>query len=864
MTRRDRRRAARARDVFLAAAATVSWAAALFSLSQGAPARAQRLPSYVPPPYLHSITPDKGHVVGGTTVTITGGGFQRNSALSVRFAYYDPSTPSVAPEVDIVKATYVDFSSITVVTPPRKKAANVHVTVANNGIGYSTTPLNTDDDGTFLYFTYKDSDPSGDWVIRNATGHTYGGTVVEISNPSHNYNNRMTDDNFLPGVHLRCRFGNPSDQSSVVAFTVSAGTKTNAHPWFGRGADDGFSITSSRVNGQGAAFILQRDTAYTFTASSLGDHAFYLSTVEPAMWSSSRLSGNALTSPISTGSVTFTPDANTPDFIFYHSTSDAFMGGMITVIDSTDTTTFQTAAAEANTVKAEWVSYSLIRCVAPAWVSGQDDDTTHGGKQVTIFVSNDGVTYHSGQGGADSATPVDAGDGSTFTYFDNSAFEDVPIYYEASGTTYIDGVPLKLNLTANTVSTIYGDSGAKDAVAAASYAAAKTAYDEEAAKNTEGSDVANDLIVDGAYGGDGLGWYEVVIDDASNDAETFRWRFHSSVGSDVAWVETGRAIPVGLAGGSVTDPAGNDASGALGNDLSIRFTSSGSHHQLGDRWLIRVYGGKPNVVSARTTHEETTYPARGPFSGNTEISVHGSGFFPSSNMLCKLHDSDTSVTHTLQASFDNLGRVRCITKKHAPRSGGEIIGTFRPCFEKTIQVSVDGGTTWSTVKSGSDQVKFFFCDIYVAKDGSDTYGDGTPNQPYLTFQRAIEAALGEPRAYGLSYSVSDSERGTRTPPQYRSMKFGGSSKIPENHGFSFMVNRDKFRVKSGTYTGAGNVGLHPLGKMLEAESKDGQVVIDCGSQAYTAMLVNGDRHGTEEVTNSGSLSFYGINHVNCG
>jgi hypothetical protein len=109
MSRRDSGRAVGARVAFLAAAATVSWAAAFFSLSQGVLAHAQRLPSYVPPPYLHSITPDKGHVVGGTTVTITGGGFQRNSALSVRFAYYDPSTPSVAPEVDIVKANVRGF-----------------------------------------------------------------------------------------------------------------------------------------------------------------------------------------------------------------------------------------------------------------------------------------------------------------------------------------------------------------------------------------------------------------------------------------------------------------------------------------------------------------------------------------------------------------------------------------------------------------------------------------------------------------------------------------------------------------------------------------------------------------------------------
>ena len=59
------------------------------------------------------------------------------------------------------------------------------------------------------------------------------------------------------------------------------------------------------------------------------------------------------------------------------------------------------------------------------------------------------------------------------------------------------------------------------------------------------------------------------------------------------------------------------------------------------------------------------------------------------------------------------------------------------------------------------------------------------------------------------------------------MKFGTASKVPVNKGFAFYVNRDKIRVKTGTYSGPGNVGLHPLGKMLEAESIDGPVSVDC-------------------------------------
>jgi hypothetical protein len=284
---------------------------------------------------------------------------------------------------------------------------------------------------------------------------------------------------------------------------------------------------------------------------------------------------------------------------------------------------------------------------------------------------------------------------------------------------------------------------------------------------------------------------------------------------------------------------------------------------LGDRWIIRVYGGKPNVISARTTHEEVAYAARGPFFGNTEITIIGESFFPSNGMKCNLTITDTNSQQPqiVPAYFDNLNRVRCITERYDPLDGGkEVPGTFKPCFYTSIQVSLDGGETYSVIKSA---VKFLFCDIYVSKSGSDAYGDGTPNAPYLTLQRSIEAALGEARSYNIRYDIDSPNTGIRLPSEYHNAKFGTASKNPVNKGFGYFVNRDKVRVKSGTYTGTGNVGLHPLGKMIEAEAKDGAVTIDCGAAGYTGMLVNGDRHGSEEVTNSGSMSFFGVTHVNC-
>lgn len=850
-TPRARRDASRAS----ASRATVGvWAAASVSLLFAVVVSSQRLPPYLPPPYVQSMSPDTGHVVGGTTVTMYGGGFHNHAGLSARFSYFDAATQTS--ETDVVPATFINFGTISFVTPSRKFAGVTHVTVSNNGVGYSTTPLNTDDDGTYGLFTYKSSAPAGNWILVNATGHSSGGAVVEIYNPSVSHSTRATDANFLPGAYLGCRFGRPADQSSSTSFAIGATTKTRSHPWHGRGSTVGFTVSSLRINGNVAtespSFILKRGVTYTFSVSSSG-HPFYISKVEPSDWGRSSSDGNVIKGPIDSGTITFTPDSDTPNYIFYHGSSGSFMGGMIVVVDSS-ASDFETGNANGNTALAEWVNYDTIRCIAPSWVSGLDENTDHGGKQVTVYVTNDGVRYYGGQStGDDAVTPPDEGLGSTFTYFTTSGFRDAPLYYAASGTSYITGTALALTSSSHTASTVYGDDGKKDATAATAYANAVTHHADQA-DDTSASGNVNDLVIEGTYTGGGLAWYEIVIDDATASSETFRWRLHTATSSNVAWVETGRAIPVGVSGGAVSP------SGALNNGISIRFTSSGSHHQNGDRWLIRVYDGKPNVISARTPQDEPTYPARGPFFGNTEITITGSGFFAASGVKCRLYDSGTTNNiKEVDGFFDNMNRVRCITPDHEPISGGEVPGTIRPCLTKSIEVTLDG-STYSAVKSN---VNFLYCDVYVSKSGSDAYGDGTPSAPYLTLQRSIEAALDEPRSYDLRYELANPDEGIRGATQFRSMKFGTASKVPVNKGFAFYVNRDKIRVKTGTYSGPGNVGLHPLGKMLEAESIDGPVSVDCGAAGYTGVLVSGDRHGNEEVTNSGSLSFMGITHVDC-
>jgi hypothetical protein len=172
------------------------------------------------------VYPDKGHIVGGSTVTIYGGGFTRSLNIKVQFSH-------ASGEVDAVPAEYVDSGRVTCVTPERNTAHDAHIAVANNGVAFSSFPLVADDEGTYLYFAFVDTQPQGHWTIDNATGPVEGGTDVTIFNSAHHTSSRLADLNFLPGAHLRCRFGNTRNMTGNFIYNISVVSKTTQHPWFG-------------------------------------------------------------------------------------------------------------------------------------------------------------------------------------------------------------------------------------------------------------------------------------------------------------------------------------------------------------------------------------------------------------------------------------------------------------------------------------------------------------------------------------------------------------------------------------------------------------------------------------------------------
>jgi len=211
------------------------------------------------------LDPPQGHVAGGATVSIYGGGFVNSPRLKVRFARDT--------EVSEVSATWHSTAMISVVTPARNGVGWTQVTVTNDGNAWSgVLNVYTKGSGTFLAFVYDDSAPGfydgvrktiningarEAWTAKNNTGPYIGGTSVLVEavglaagstgnpdkytgpttgsgtpnpgfpDPMAAMNSPPIRGSFYPGSNLKCRMtcsidvnNNGSPQSFVT--TVSA------------------------------------------------------------------------------------------------------------------------------------------------------------------------------------------------------------------------------------------------------------------------------------------------------------------------------------------------------------------------------------------------------------------------------------------------------------------------------------------------------------------------------------------------------------------------------------------------------------------------------------------------------------------
>ena len=138
--------------------------------------------------------------------------------------------------------------------------------------------------------------------------------------------------------------------------------------------------------------------------------------------------------------------------------------------------------------------------------------------------------------------------------------------------------------------------------------------------------------------------------------------------------------------------------------------------------------------------------------------------------------------------------------------------------------------------------------------------------------------MSSPRAYysykASSYADADPTLGAsdvgytgvlrRSGSQVRNPTFGNERPQSTSKGFGYYVNRDRIILANGVYTGPGNVGLHPLGRVVEVMAENrGSASIHCGDTGMPALLVSDDRHAGEDLTGRGSVSLFGVPTVGC-
>ncbi len=139
--------------------------------------------------------------------------------------------------------------------------------------------------------------------------------------------------------------GSPRTGSAVpdspFVFVVTVASKDASHPFFGIGSKSGFV-----VNGvQGKELVMVRGKTYTFKVNTNVQHDFYISRSKTG-WGAATYSKGVEGNFTYNGIVTITPDASTPDTLYYQCRNHKSMGGVIHVIDEGEDVAARKAAFE--------------------------------------------------------------------------------------------------------------------------------------------------------------------------------------------------------------------------------------------------------------------------------------------------------------------------------------------------------------------------------------------------------------------------------------------------------------------------------------------------------------------------------------
>jgi len=111
-------------------------------------------------------------------------------------------------------------------------------------------------------------------------------------------------------------------------FVISVGEKTPQHPFYNKGHKMGFSIN----NIPGGDIAIERGKTYKFEVVTNPLHDVYLSEKDMG-WGSSAWTSGVEGQFIYSGVITFKPDSNTPDYLYYSCRNHPYMGGKIHVVN---------------------------------------------------------------------------------------------------------------------------------------------------------------------------------------------------------------------------------------------------------------------------------------------------------------------------------------------------------------------------------------------------------------------------------------------------------------------------------------------------------------------------------------------------
>ena len=347
----------------------------------------------VRPPRITRLEPPKGHVSGGTTLTIRGRGFVRSDDLRVRFA--DENA------VDEVRGTWVSSVEVTCVTPARPKPATTQVTVSNGDGSWSAPPLvYVAGSGTALTFTYDDSPlgcqgcaaPGGfqaalspwerareRWESDRDSGPDSGGTTVHISSANGGMRLNPGGEPAYVGTTSGHRYWVPNGGPGLggKVFDVDPTSPGNGPP-----------VTGTFYPSKRLACMFTCPLIVTNASDSPSDSS---NATNPNSTSGSYVDRSAYHASLRRAEEGFAVDAS------------SFTGGNVSVSSFALT---RGVASDAATVSAKtaarWIDYTRIACVSPPRPTPSSSTRTLGdgvvvavdaSRNCVVTVTNDGDVF---------------------------------------------------------------------------------------------------------------------------------------------------------------------------------------------------------------------------------------------------------------------------------------------------------------------------------------------------------------------------------------------------------------------------------------------------------------------------------------